>query len=310
MNKLKSLIPRSLRDGLIRILWPFQTLAESIYDAAIFIRHGSLDNVVYGKLKQIQIETQAMKDLHGVEKGLSLKSPKRPFGASLLSRMSVLEGKLDERSVWRGDLESAVSGLLKWNDEGEISQDISPQGEPVVFEQNFVEKLFYSRRSVRDFDDSITVSRDVLENAVRLAARSPSVCNRQAWKVRFIEDESLKKMSLSFQNGNAGFGDVPIVGIVSADLRRFSGAGERNQAWIDGGIFSMSLVLALHGLGVASCMLNMSVQNKVERQLKKRFDIPSHEVIIMQIAIGYARPGYRVARATKNAIEDIAIFVD
>ncbi len=114
------------------------------------------------------------------------------------------------------------------------------------------------------------------------------------------------KLALSLQNGNSGFGSaVPTVALVTVDTQLFAGPGERNQGWIDGGLFSMSFVWALHGLGLDSCMLNLSLRNGRSDALRRTLDIPDYELPIMMIAIGYARPGHRVARSPRRPIDEI-----
>ena len=46
--------------------------------------------------------------------------------------------------------------------------------------------------------------------------------------------------------------------IIAMDLKAFVPAHERYQHWIDGGMFSMSIIYALHSLGLSSCCLNWS----------------------------------------------------
>ena len=84
--------------------------------------------------------------------------------------------------------------------------------------------------------------------------KSPSACNRQAWHVYHSDSDEVKLAVLKEQSGNKGFGDkIPNLLIVASDLKAFMPAEERYQHWIDGGMFSMSLVYAFHSLGVASC---------------------------------------------------------
>src|SRR3546814_20513526 len=89
--------------------------------------------------------------------------------------------------------------------------------------------------------------------AVELALHSPSVCNRQASYVYCLQSREIIDRALSLQNGNRGFGhEIPCLLILCTDLSAFDTAGERYQHWIDGGMFSMSLVWALHALGYSS----------------------------------------------------------
>jgi len=94
------------------------------------------------------------------------------------------------------------------------------------------------------------VKQEIVKRAVSLALKTPSVCNRQAWFVYHIDDQSIIGRCLELQNGNSGFGHkIQSLLIIASDLKAFDTGGERYQHWIDGGMFSMSLVYALHPWG-------------------------------------------------------------
>src|SRR5690606_37048856 len=103
----------------------------------------------------------------------------------------------------------------------------------------------------------------------------------------YVFEGDYKMNVLKHQNGNSGFGqDADKVLIITAELMDFRGPRERNQAYIDGGMFSMSLMYALHSLGVGTCALNLSLNYNDELKLKKVAKIPESEVTIMMMALG------------------------
>lgn len=80
---------------------------------------------------------------------------------------------------------------------------------------------------------------------------------------------------MSYQNGNSGFGHtVPALFVITSDMRIFEKSGERNQGWVDGGLFAMALVYALHALGLGACMLNWSQDHDQDDALRAAFEIP------------------------------------
>ncbi|MGX9120782.1 nitroreductase family protein [Mesorhizobium sp. BHbsci] len=100
---------------------------------------------------------------------------------------------------------------------------------------------------------------------------------------------------LSFHNGNKGFGHkLGALLIIRADLRELYEIGERNQAWIDGGLFAMSLVYAFHAARLGSCMLNWSVDYDRDQAFRNEFEIPDHEVIITFLGVGHVPDEFRV----------------
>ncbi|WP_166651656.1 nitroreductase family protein [Arthrobacter sp. AG258] len=251
------------------------------------------------------------KDYHRVEKGLALRHPRSKFGADVMARLSMLlpvaSAEYPEAPYTRFAIE-ASEALGLWNSGHGVDEEIAPTSESLVTPQwdiGFVETFFNSRKSVRQFDLDRPVSQDLLARATRLASTTPSVCNRQPWKVRFYLGDHVSNV-LAYQNGNAGFRhEVPCVGLITVDTRMFAGASERNQPWIEGGVFAMSLVYALHGVGLQSCMLNMSVLNKHASVVRAATGLEDAEQIIMMVAIGHAPSSYRVARSPKRDISEL-----
>jgi nitroreductase len=126
-----------------------------------------------------------------------------------------------------------------------------------------------SRHSIRCFSGE-PVDLSLINEAVRIAQTTPSVCNRQSSRVYIIQDESSKQAVLERQPGNRGFGHLADkILIVTSDLRAFSGMHERNQAFVDGGMFAMSLLYSLHYLGLGACALSWMVRKDVDEKMRK-----------------------------------------
>jgi nitroreductase len=168
--------------------------------------------------------------------------------------------------------------------------------------------FFESRRSIRDFSNEV-VSTDLIEQAVKMAMHTPTVCNRQAIKTYAFTEKKSRELVLSCQSGNAGFGHQSQAAlIVTVDRACFFTAGERNQCWIDGGLFSMSIVYALHSLGLGSCCLNWSVTKKQDKHLRSKVDIKDSEAVIMMIAVGHLKPKFKVAKSSRKSIDNYLSF--
>jgi nitroreductase len=167
------------------------------------------------------------------------------------------------------------------------------------------ERFFLSRHSLRDFSDK-KISKDLIERAIKLAQKTPSVCSRQAWHVYLIDRREVIDTALSFQNGNRGFGhEVPALLVVTADLKAFDVGAERYQPWIDGGMFAMSLVWALHALGVGSCCLNWSKDAADDRSFRKSFPIAGKHSIITFIAVGHPKPEVKICASVRRPVSEI-----
>lgn len=167
------------------------------------------------------------------------------------------------------------------------------------------EDFFLSRYSLREFKDVIVPQSDI-QRAIHLAMKTPSVCNRQEWHIYHSSNESVKKAALQFQAGNKGFGDkIPNLLILGIDLKAFMPGQEHYQHWIDGGLFSMSVVYALHSIGIASCCLNWSSTPKNDRNLRKIIDIKGNHTIMMMLAVGYPDEMNKVCHSTRKPISEV-----
>ncbi|WP_248759149.1 nitroreductase family protein [Pseudarthrobacter sp. SSS035] len=307
---MKRIVPAPLFRQLRNMRNRAEQRREALLDSQRYVQYSAPDDGgVTADLTGRHLEAHMTKDYHGVEKGMSLRDPRRPFGNSVMERLDLLIPAAESQGVAGGFLEhahSARTALLDWNESGVIDDALSPVRPEVSRGIESPEQFFTSRRSVRDYADR-PVAPEVLAEAVRLAINTPSVCNRQAWQVRFYTEAADKSAVRDFQNGNSGLGGVPVMALVTVDSRLFAGVGERNQPWIEGGLFSMSLMLALHGLGVDGCMLNMCQPNSVMDALRRKMGIPEHELVIMLMAVGYGREGHRVARSPRRATDEVLL---
>lgn len=160
-----------------------------------------------------------------------------------------------------------------------------------------------TRHSCRQFSSKEVEDIDI-DEAIRLAMRSPSVCNRQAWRVHDFPDGELMQNVLKCQNGNVAFREeIRRVLAVTCDARHFVSVGERNQGWIDGGMFAMSLLYGLHCRKLGACALNWSVAKFGDQRLRKVANIPDHEMVIMLIAVGHPPDEYHVAQSPRKPLE-------
>ncbi|WP_166785856.1 nitroreductase family protein [Cryobacterium sp. TMT1-62] len=278
---------------------------------------GSFNAVWNGR----QLETQLTKDYHRVEKGLALREPKRPFGAEVEKRLRVGLGALTNKDSnpmgYGAYAESALAALQSWNAGGDVDDTVALRvSRDDVFRQiengqssNVTWNSFFtSRRSVRDFDNSIEVDLADIEAAVVLATNTPSVCNRQAFRVHMFTGKTAVADVLAQQNGNAGFrSSIPVVLAVTVDVRLFSGPSERNQRWIDGGLFAMTLGWALHSRELGTCFLNWSMKNSESNAFRASAGIAAHEDIITLIAVGIPPQSFKVARSPRRQIGEILV---
>ena len=167
------------------------------------------------------------------------------------------------------------------------------------------ESFFNSRVSLREFKNKIVEENNILR-AIKLSMKTPSVCNRQAWHIYHTSDEKIKEKVLKYQSGNKPFGkNIPNILVITTDLNAFFAAEEHYQHWIDGGLLSMSLMYALHSLGIASCALNWSQSPSVDLKLRKAVNIKSNHTITMILAVGYPDENNTVCASRRRPNDEI-----
>jgi len=168
--------------------------------------------------------------------------------------------------------------------------------------------FFESRHSMRQFA-SKPVSVGLLVEAVRRAIEaSPSVCNRQAWRTYELSSPGAVSEAMAHHSGSSGFKEsIPTVLIVTALLEDFISPEERYQSWIDGGMFSQSLLMALHSLGLASIPLNWDVEPARDVAMRQRLRISSSENILMLIGVGHYPDKFSYAMSKRKRLQEVFV---
>lgn len=157
-----------------------------------------------------------------------------------------------------------------------------------------------SRKSVRSFDNS-EISEVDLQKAIDLARNSPSACNRQPSRVHVVSDKDLISKILILQGGGRGFaefGDKLL--IITSKLSCFAGLRERNEVFVNGGMYSMNLLYSLHHYKIAACTLNWSKSPQLDVQLRKLVHIPTDETVILIFVIGNPSAEMRVTQSLRS----------
>lgn len=151
-----------------------------------------------------------------------------------------------------------------------------------------------SRFSVRDFGTD-KISLDHIERALYMTEKTPSACNRQSWRIYVYADKALREKIFSLQGGCNGFWqDMQYAILICGDIRGYN-INELSQVYVDGGIYAMNLLYALHFEGVASIPLTMGHKQKKIKEIKQEMDIPDNEVPILLIGVGSYKDTYKVA---------------
>ncbi|WP_441372925.1 nitroreductase family protein [Acinetobacter lwoffii] len=280
-------------------------------------------------------ECELILNYHSIEKGM-LFSPMKPRFA--MARVVKLHKYLEDseivRNVERSQIGIAYKVMIEYyelhdneridisdyytKDQYEIYKKIVSEKEINYFSGkiNYYKKDFYkdnsdfynfsfSRKSIRNFTGE-KVSYGVIKKAIELANNAPSVCNRQASKVYLLEDKDLIDFCLEVQGGLTGYTDqITQLLILTSSREYFYTVGERNQFYIDGGIYLMNLLYALHFYKIACCPANWGKVIDEEKKLAQKIDISDAEQIICMIPIGVATDNFNVTLSYRRSVEEV-----
>lgn len=166
-----------------------------------------------------------------------------------------------------------------------------------------LKKFLDSRHSMRMYKKKPLEQSEIIK-AIDIANMSPSACNRQPNKVYFTSNLVVVDEVDKLITGSSGFkGETPNYIIVTTDRACFM-KEEQFQWYINGGIYLSFLSLALHSLGIGSCIMQWKAFYKTEKELKKLMGISSHEAIIAVVGCGYYDNDTKCIYAQRKAVED------
>lgn len=162
-----------------------------------------------------------------------------------------------------------------------------------------------SRKSVRCFSEN-KVGMDVILNAVEIANTSPSSCNRQTSRVHaFYERKDIDQL-LEFQAGSRGWGNrCQCLLVVTGDISLCHNVYEQDLVKVDGGMYAMSLIYALHHLKIAACPLNCYMPRNREKAIKSFAGIPVNQNLVVMIACGYPSDDMTLALSPRRAASEV-----
>lgn len=169
-----------------------------------------------------------------------------------------------------------------------------------------LEDVARSRHSVREFSE-VPVPLDSIRRVVRLAQTSPSVCNRQPVRVHLYTDMAQVEEALRLQGGLSGFRVAPRLLAITCDLTTFLKSPERNEAYVDGALFAMTLLLALEAEDIAACPLSAMLSFQSEKSIRELLEIPDSHAIVMFIAVGSKPSKVSVPKSFRDHLSNVLI---
>lgn len=278
-----------------------------------------------------QFEASITKLYHSVEKGLSYQEYKAGFGKQNIEKLILsMRQYADKYNANAFFYQTALSVLWQYIDKnreyGLIDEELektvrSLSGEPndkggVISVSNpgpTVRTLGYkdfveSRHSIRQFSNE-PVNVEVIRQAIELAQFTPSACNRQGWKCKVVSDKELIKKLMANQNGNRGFGEgIDKLVVIVSDLHYFSKGREVYQAFIDGGMYAMNMLHALHYCGIGTIPLSASLTTEQEENVRKLLKMEDSEILIMFVGCGNYPEGEILTTRSERRSPEVEIY--
>lgn len=268
---------------------------------------------------------------HRLEKGLCMREPRKFWGFDAAIRLVQLiaveqnRQTRDEKAIAIG--KAVLSAYINKKEEtDEIDKLIALKTEikkagilvapencggslklhksDILMDSDSAEKLFMTRHSVRDFDDS-PVDNEKLEKAIRMALRAPSACNRQASMIYVINGEDRVKIGSS----NDYHADKYL--IITGVMKAFA-LSELNDWIVSTSVFCGYLSLALHAEGIGSCIFRKDIISKSEYNdnIRQLCHIPDNEQIILEMAIGNYREDFNVPVSYRREPCEVVHYID
>lgn len=279
-----------------------------------------------------------LRENHIIEKGMSMRNTRRGFGqakvSALIARLrhyyqlygsqdhaflnyplSTIQSYIDYQhrdGVEIAEIERNYRQLCE--EVGfEPDQHVMPAGVQMMTDKQLQEQargdyesLLKSRHSIRYFRDELP-SHELLEQALQLASRTPSACNRQAWHTHIYFGEDSHEL-LRMQGGCTGFhDDIHCSIVVTADMKGFL-SHELFQCYVDGGLYAQNLINALHYVGLGAIPLSCGFHDSHLQPIRQRFDIPQNEVMVVIIGVGVLCETTKIAISTRRPISATNIY--
>lgn len=326
-------IKRKMSSLLLKLMFPHSEVWwewRFIKEAFHFYKLTTLYNASHHMDDDMEkMQYTLLRENHVIEKGMSMRNPRKGFGqqkvSELLKRLQkyyALYGDKDldflkyplatikkyieyteANGVKIESIKNEYKNIASHFDASEIRshagiQEVTKEFIFSTCNSNF-KSLLNSRHSIRYFSDK-PVDRKIIVEALELAQRTPSACNRQGWKTHVFQgDKSVELMK--WQGGCHGFEEELKNSIlVTANLKAFL-SYEVHQAYVDGGLYAMNLINAIHSLGLGCIPLSCGFEYEKLQGLSA-FGIPENEVPIVIVAFGNLPDKFKVAVSTRKDI--------
>jgi len=279
-----------------------------------------------------QNEYKIRRNIHRIEKGLIIPNRKSSFANRyILETVKAFEkefkkpGHDPELIEWARDVLSLF--FKEVNPEGQIAEAFE-LFKSLSSSEHMIRRVPHRRTTpsaVVDFEAFMGLCKQrvstriykekpvpdaLLERAFKAALFSPSACNRQPFEFLVYQNPETIDRLVSLPPGITGFEkNIPALVFLIGDLSAYFDERDRHLIYIDGGLVSMSLMLALETLGLSSCVLNWPDVEERESMLENELKLPKHKRCILVMTIGYPDEDGKIPFSAKRDVSQTVKFV-
>lgn len=284
-----------------------------------------------------KVETHIILLYHSLEKGFLHKNLRLGFAKDKVKELlSYLNDENVSNHLMRSQISAACMCLMKYYQlHKEKSFDISAYYS--IDDYNFIKKFalknqspvieksssnFFkksksdflnfssSRSSVRHYNGEI-IPDEIMHDVISIAKNAPSVCNRQGTKVYLLNKAEHIEKILNIQGGLKGFmQNINQVLVVTGNRNGFYEIGERNQLFVDGGLFLMNLLYGLHYNNIAACPAHWCYEDSADDQVREILGMSQSEKIICLITIGKPEDDFKITLSHRRDNSEILSIIN
>jgi hypothetical protein len=331
---------RLMIDVLKRKYWNALRLKDMLIDYLYDFKRYKKYSATFGLNSSNKIEGKIIAHYHVIEKGFSFKDTKigfaKPVVKDLISLLkqytsykyssipNQINHALDlinryiifhkENNYDISDIEIHYENLLSCfsardTNRSDLGTKYLNSFEYKEYGRSDFKRLMEGRLTTRQFKGD-HVAEDLITEILDIAKNTPSACNRQPVKVHVFNGLNDVNNILKFQSGNRGFGDkIPALFIVSFDIGLYEGSFERSQGYVDGGLFCMSLMNAIHYCGLGYVALNWCSKRAQDLSLRNNVDgFGCNESIVMLIGFGEPDDTIKSPQSIKRTLDEFVTY--
>lgn len=267
---------------------------------------------------------------HALEKGMGISNVKEGYGkekaTKLLEKMIELQANYPDSYVY-AESYAIIRAYIDYQKSqntnvSHIEKTLSYFNFPLMYCDagvKYIKKNELLKGTVCNFKDLVTskhsmrkssdlpITEKEMKDAISLTCTAPSACNRQPCKIYYsLETDKNISMSKLVPGNKLFYEDIKYYCLVTADKSLFGGS-ESYQWYLNSGIFISYFTLALHSLGIGSCIFQWPDYYEKEKEMRQLIgEISNEESIVAVIGYGHYPNELKCISAQRKPIEEIA----